>query len=82
MEQNKKEARNSRRVAMDKLSALTELKKLRRDGILTRQQFRREVWDKGLQTGVKGVPEITAFEVVKVDGKKALTVQVRPWGRI
>lgn len=82
MEQNKKEVQNTRRAQMDKVDALANLKKLRRDGVLTRQQFRLLVSDKGLQTGVKGSPMITTYEVVKQGKKKVVEVKTQQWTRI
>lgn len=80
MEQKQKN--ESQRTKQDRTDALASLLRLRRNGVLTRQQFRRAVWDKGLQTGVKGVPMITTYEVVKQDKKKVLAVKNQQWTRI
>lgn len=81
MEQNKKEVQSNRRTQMDKASALEGLKRLRRDGVLTRQQFRTLTFDKGLQGSTKGSPIITTYEVVKQGKKKVLEVKTQQWTR-
>ncbi|AZU98093.1 hypothetical protein SEPL_276 [Salmonella phage SE_PL] len=82
MEKNKKEAQNTRRAQMDKNTALESFKKLRQQGILTRQQFRTITFDKGLQGSTKGSPLITTYEVVKQGKKKVLEVKTQQWTRI
>lgn len=82
MEQtNKKEVQNTRRAQMDKTSALEGFKRLRRDGVLTRQQFRTLTFDKGLQGSTKGSPMITTYNVVKKGNKKVLEVKTQQWTR-
>lgn len=78
----KTQTKNTQREKNDKAQQLADLKKLRRNGVLTRQQFRRAVFDKGLQSGVKGSPMITTYEVVKVGKKKTLEVKTQQWTRI
>lgn len=82
MEKNKKEAQNTRRAQIDKNIALESFKKLRQQGILTRQQFRTITFDKGLQGSTKGSPLITTYEVVKQGKKKVLEVKTQQWTRI
>ena len=79
MEQKQKA--ETQRAKQDRADALAGLQRLRRDGVLTRQQFRLLVSDKGLQTGVKGVPLITTYEVVKQGKKKVLEVKTQQWTR-
>lgn len=81
MEQNKKAVQNTRRAQMDKNAALESFKRLRRDGILTRQQFRTLTFDKGLQGSTKGSPLITTYEVVKQGKKKVVEVKTQQWTR-
>lgn len=79
MEQKQKAV--SQRTKQDRADALTSLKRLRRNGVLTRQQFRLLVADKGLQTGVKGVPLITTYEIEKQGKKKVLVQKTQQWTR-
>ena len=81
MEQKKQQAQ-SQRAKQDRADALASLQRLRRDGVLTRQQFRLLVWEKGLQTGVKGVPEFTSYEIVKEGKKKVPVTATKAWARI
>lgn len=81
MEQNK-EVKQSRRQKIEAFEALEGFKKLRRDGIITRQQFRLITFDKGLQSSTKGSPLITTYEVVKQGKKKVLEVKTQQWTRI
>lgn len=78
----KVQTKNTQREKNDKVQQLVELKKLRSNGVLTRQQFRRAVFDKGLQSGVKGSPMITTYEVEKQGKKKVLVVKNQQWTRI
>ena len=82
MEQNKKEVQNTRRAKQDATSALEGFKRLRRDGVLTRQQFRRITFDKKLQGSTKGSPMITTYEIEKQGKKKVLVVKNQQWTRI
>lgn len=77
-----KQQAQTQRAKQDRADALANLKRLRRDGVLTRQQFRLLVSDKGLQTGVKGSPMITTYEVVKQGKKKVVEVKNQQWTRI
>lgn len=79
MEQKQKT--ESLRAKQDRVDALTGLQRLRRDGVLTRQQYRLLVADKGLDTGVKGVPMITTYEVVKQGKAKSLEIKTQQWSR-
>lgn len=81
MEDKKKEVQNTRRAQMDKNTALENLKKLRRDGIIDRQLFRTLTFDKGLQGSTKGSPLITTYEIVKQGKKKVLEVKTKQWTR-
>lgn len=78
----KKEVQNVRRAQMDKNTALDNFKKLRKNGVLTRQQFRTLTFDKGLQGSTKGSPLITTYELVKQGKKKVLEVKTQQWTRI
>lgn len=77
MEQKQKA--QTQRAKQDRIDALSNLKRLRRDGVLTRQQYRLLVADKGLDTGVKGSPLYTAYETVK--GQKGAVPVVKQWTR-
>lgn len=77
-----KQQAQTQRAKQDRADALESLKRLRRNGVLTRQQFRLLVSDKGLQTGVKGSPMITTYEVVKKGKKKVVEVKNQQWTRI
>lgn len=79
---NKKDVQNSRRAKLDANTALDSFKKLRRNGVLTRQQFRTITFDKGLQSSTKGSPLITTYELVKQGKKKVLEVKTQQWTRI
>lgn len=87
MEQNNKttakaDKKNSQRAKSDRQEALASFQRLRRDGVLTRQQFRRIMFDKGLQSGVKGSPMITTYEIEKQGKKKVLVTKTQQWTRI
>lgn len=75
-----KSARKERMVKSEQLEALLDLRKR---GILTRQQFRLQTFDKGLQSGTKGSPMYTSFELEKQGKGKAVPVQkMKQWTRI
>ncbi len=79
----KDEVQNTRQEKMSKAEQLAGLKKLRRAGVLTRQQFRLLTWDKQLQGSTKGVPQHTVYELTKdeVQGK-VVTGSTKQWTRI
>jgi len=79
----KDEVQTSRQEKMSKAEQLAGLKKLRRAGILTRQQFRLLTWDKQLQGSTKGVPLCTHYEIVKDETHgKVVKSTVKQWSRI
>ena len=83
MEQtNKTNQKDNQRAKNDRATALADFQRLRRDGVLTRQQFRRIMFDKGLQSGVKGSPMITTYEIEKQGKKKVLVTKTQQWTRI
>lgn len=79
----KDEVQSTRQEKQTKAEQLAGLKELRRNGVLTRQQFRLLTWDKQLQGSTKGVPQHTSYELTKdeVQGK-VVTGTVKQWTRI
>lgn len=79
--QDDKAVKNTRRDQMNKSEQLQGLLELRRKGILTRQQFRLQTFEKGLQGSTKGSPMYNAFELEKVPGSKkpVLVEKTKQW---
>ncbi|SOK58387.1 hypothetical protein [Yersinia phage fHe-Yen9-04] len=82
--QDDKALKSTRKDRLYKNEQLDALLDLRRKGVLTRQQFRLQTFDKGLQGSTKGSPMYNAFELEKVNGsKKAILVEkTKQWVRI
>ncbi|EBS4516720.1 hypothetical protein DQT32_04830 [Salmonella enterica subsp. enterica serovar Braenderup] len=83
MAKNDKEVKSTRKDRMFKNEQLEALLDLRKRGILTRQQFRLQTFDKGLQGSTKGSPMYNAFELEKQGkGKPVLVEKLKQWTRI
>jgi hypothetical protein len=81
--QEKDQIQSSRKERANKQDQLASLKKLRQMGVLTRQQFRLQTFDKGLQGSTKGSPLLTVFETVKTkDDRKVVVPKTRQWVHI
>lgn len=68
-------------MTREQMEKFKDLLALRRDGILSRQEFRLMCWDKGLNKAIKGVPEYQSFEVVKTDAGTQVVSVTKPWAR-
>ncbi|WNA15818.1 hypothetical protein XaC1_175 [Xanthomonas phage XaC1] len=79
----KDEVQSLRKDKLSKAEQLSELKELRRKGVLSRQLFRLLTWDKGLQGSTKGSPEITTYSFDKDNEVgKVVVSKVGLWKRI
>ncbi len=79
------DAKNSRKSKLAQAEQLAALKDLRKRGILTRQEFRLQCFDKGLQQNANKLPwspEITTHTLVKHrDGRKEVVSETTLWKR-
>lgn len=79
----KDEVQVLRKDKQTKAEQLAGLKRLRRDGVITRQQFRLWTFEKGLQGSTKGSPMITHYELSKDDAQgKVVSGKIQQWTRI